>query len=87
MTLNGNLQTTDAFIFVKDAATTPGTANVLVNNFAAGDTIGVRGYTGAQFTVGSAANGIGSTLLLTDGSSVTFTNLSAAALAATVKPI
>ena len=84
VTLNGNLQTSDAFNFVKDAATTPGAANVVVNNFAAGDTIGVHGYAGAQFTV--AASGTGSVLALTDGSTVTFTNVSAATLAATVKP-
>ena len=85
VTLNGNLQTNDAFTFVKDAATTPGAANVVVTNFATGDTIGVHGYAGAQFTV--AAAGSGSVLALTDGSTVTFTNVSAATLSATVKPV
>ncbi len=86
VTLNGNLQTFDAFTFLKDAATTPGTANITVNNFAAGSAINVHGYAGAEFTIGATAAG-GSTLLLTDGSSVTFTNVSAATLAATVKPV
>ncbi len=87
VTLNGNLQTTDAFTFLKDAATTPGTANITVNNFAAGDAINVHGYSGVEFTVGAAASGVGSTLTLTDGSSVTFTNLSTTTLAATVKAV
>ena len=86
VTLNGNLQANDAFTFIKDAATTPGSANVVVTNFAAGDAVNVHGYAGAQFTIGSTAAG-GSVLALTDGSTVTFTNVSAATLAATVKPI
>lgn len=87
VTLNGNLGGLDAFNFVKDAATTPGAASVIVNNFVSGDTVGVRGYAGAQYTIGAATSGVGSTLLLTDGSSVTFTNLSAAALAGVVRPV
>ena len=86
VTLNGNLAANDAFTFIKDASTAPSTGNVVVNNFAAGDAVNVHGYAGAQFTIGSTAAG-GSVLALTDGSTVTFTNVSAATLAATVKPI
>ncbi len=86
VTLNGNLQTSDAITLLKDAATTPGTAAVTVNNFA-GSTVNVHGYAGAEFTVGGAASGVGSTLTLTDGSSVTFTNLSTAQLTAVTKTV
>ncbi len=84
VTLNGNLQTNDALTFIKDAATTPGTANITVNNFA-GSAVNVLGYSGAAFTVGAAASGVGSTLALTDGSHVTFTNLTVAQLTAITK--
>ncbi len=83
VTLNGNLQTNDALNLLKDAATTPGTANVTVNNFTATDAVNVHGYAGVQFTI--AAAGTGSVLSLTDGSSVTFTNLTTAQLSAITK--
>jgi hypothetical protein len=84
VTLNANLQSQDAFTFVKDA--TAGRANVTVNNFAAGDAVNVHGYSGAQYTVGSNAAG-SAVLSLTDGSTVTFTGVSAGTLAAVVKPV
>ena len=85
VTLDGNLQTNDALTLLKDAATTPGTAAITVNNFA-GSTVNVHGYSGVEFTIGAAAAG-GSTLALTDGSSVTFTNLTTAQLAAVTKVV
>ena len=82
VTLNGSLQTTDVFTFQKGLSAI-GTGNELVTNFAQGDIVNVKGYAG--FNV--AATGAGSVLLLSDGSQVTFNNVSAATLAATVKPI
>lgn len=84
VTLNGSLQTNDAITFLKDSATTPGTASIVVNNFA-GSAVNVHGYSGVQYGIGTS--GAGSTLTLTDGSSVTFTNLTAAQLTAITKTI
>ena len=83
-TLNGNLAANDAFTFIKDANV--GTANIVVNNFTSSDAVGVHGYTGAQFTIGTNAAG-SAVLALTDGSTVTFNNVSAAQLAAQTKPV
>ncbi len=83
-TLNGNLAANDMFTFIKDANV--GTANVVVSNFTSSDAVNVHGYAGVQFTIG--ANTAGSAVLaLTDGSTVTFNNVSAAQLAAQTKLI
>ena len=83
-TLNGNGATGDSFTFVHDA--TVGTAAVTVAGDTASDTVNVHGYSGVQYTIGTNAAG-SAVLSLTDGSSVTFTGVSAAALAAQTKPI
>ena len=82
VTLNGSRQPTDTFEFVKnhDAAT----GNVLVNNAAVGDTVYVHGY--ASYNVSAvASNPAGALLQLSDGSQVTFSNLTTAALQQAVK--
>ena len=84
VTLNGSLQSSDLLTLNKDAATTPGTANVIVNNFSPSAAVNVHGYAGAEFSIAASAAG-GSTLALTDGSSVTFTNLTVAQLTAITK--
>ena len=84
VTLNGNLQPTDTFQFVKNAGTS--TANVMVNNFASGDAVDVHGYAGFNITA-AAGNPAGSMLQLSDGSQVTFSNLSVAVLQQTVKTV
>ena len=87
-TLNGNLQTTDTFEFVKNASVTGATATgmVTVNNFAAGDAVDVHNY-GSYGVTAAAGNPSGSVLVLSDGSKVTFSNVSVATLQATVKPV
>ena len=82
VTLNGAFQTTNTFEFVKDAATA--TNNTLVNNFASGDQVLVHGYAGYNVTT-STTNPAGSVMTLSDGSQVTFSNVSATTLQQTVK--
>jgi hypothetical protein len=84
VTLNGNLQANDTFEFVKNLD--HATANVVVNNYAAGDTLNIHGYTGFN-PVALAANPAGSMLQLSDGSQVTFSDLSVASLQAAVKVV
>ena len=84
VTLNGNLQTTDTFEFVKDATT--GTNATTVNSFQAGDNVFVHNYAGYNVTA-SASNAANSVLVLSDGSQVTFSNVSVATLQATVKVV
>ena len=84
VTLNGNLQNTNTFEFVHNV--TNATGNVLVNNFAAGDAVNIHGYT--SFTVAAAAgNPLGSVLQLSDGSQVTFGNVTATTLQTAVKVV
>ena len=87
VTLNGSAQANDLFTFTKDAAINSSSATAIVTNFGAGSQVNVTGYAGAEFTITAAANGIGATLNLTDGSSVTFTNLTTTALAGVVKVV
>ena len=82
VTLNGSLQNNDTFAFVKNAAV--GTNQTLVTNFATGDQVLVHGYAGYNVTA-AAGNPAGSVLTLSDGSQVTFSNVSAAVLQQTVK--
>ena len=84
VTLNGLSQTSDTFEFIKDANTSTGA--VTVNNFATGDSVNVHGYAGYNVTA-SATNPAGSVLVLSDGSQVTFSNVSVAALQQTVKVV
>ena len=84
VTLNGSLQATDTFEFVKNASSA--SANLAVNNFASGDAVNVHGYAGFNVTA-AAGNPAGSVLQLSDGSQVTFSNLSAATLQQTIKVV
>ena len=84
VTLNGNLQSTDTFEFVKNM--NAATANVVVNNFATGDMVDLHGYTSFNVTA-AAGTGTGSILQLSDGSQVTFSNVSASALQQTIKTV
>ena len=84
VTLNANSQSNAAFTFIKDASV--GTAAILVNNFTTNDIVAIHGYTG--FTVQpSAGNAGGSVLALSDGSQVTFSNVSATALQQAVRTV
>ena len=83
VTLNGMAQTSNTFEFVHDASTATGM--VTVNNFASGDSVIVHNYASYNIT-SQAGNPAGSVLLLSDGSQVTFTNVTAAQLQQTVKP-
>ncbi len=83
-TINASGSATTALTFIKDL--TVGTANVVVNNFAAGGTVAVHGYAGFSVAA-STTNAGGSVLSLSDGSQVSFSSLSASALQAAVRPI
>ena len=84
VSLNAGGASTDLIEFLKDPATTPSSAVITVSNFA-GSTVEVHGYATAP-VIGSAAAG-GSTLTLGDGSSITFTSLTAAQLQAVTKVV
>ncbi len=80
VTLNGGLAGGDAFTFIKDA--NAASARVVVTNFATNDTLAVHGYAGFNVQANAAGAGV---LSLSDGSQVTFTNLSAAAVQQAVR--
>ncbi len=82
VTLNAALQSDDVFAFVKDVAA--GTNRSLVVNFAAGDQVLLHGYTGYNVTALTGSQS-GSVLALSDGSQVTFNNVSGATLIAALK--
>jgi hypothetical protein len=82
VTLNGNMQTTNTFEFVKNLDNA--TAQVAVNNFATGDAVDLHGYLSFNVTA-TPANSAGSVLHLSDGSQVSFNNLSAASLQQVIK--
>ena len=81
VTLNANPNAVTAMTFVHDAAV--GTANITVQNFSLNDIVAISGYAGAN-AVTSPTNAANSVLLLSDGSSVTFTNVPATTLQAVV---
>ena len=81
VTLNGAVSGGDVFTFVKDANS--GSASVVVNNFTGSDVLAVHGY--AAFN--AAATTGGTVLSLSDGSSVTFTGVSVAAIQQAVKVV
>ncbi len=81
-TLNAAGTPNDAITFIKNAATS--TAVITVNNFGPNDLVQIHGYAG--FNVQAAPAG-GSTLFLSDGAQVTFSNVSVAALQQTVKVV
>ncbi len=83
VTLNAGLQADDVFSFVKDTAT--GSNRTLVVNFAAGDQVLLHGYTGYNVTTLTGTQS-GSLLALSDGSQVTFNNVSSTTLLAALKP-
>jgi hypothetical protein len=84
VTLNGNLQGNDIFEFVKNHDNA--TANIVVNNLGSGDALNLHGY--GSFNVAPAAgNAAGSVLMLSDGSQVTFNNVSTAVLQQTIKTV
>ncbi len=75
--INANGSTTAALTLIKNLNV--GTANILVNNFAPGGTVAVHGYSTFGVTQSSSNPGA-SVLSLSDGSQVTFSGLSTAAL-------
>ncbi len=81
VTLNANPNAVTAMTFVHDAAV--GTANITVQNFSLNDIVAITGYAGAS-AVTSPTNSANSVLLLSDGSSVTFTNVPVTTLQAVV---
>ena len=83
ITLNGSAQV-DTLEFIKDANVATG--QVTVNNLGAGSAIDVHGYAGYNITA-AAGNAAGSVLVLSDGSQVTFSNVSTATLTATIKVV
>ncbi len=83
-TINANGSPAAALTFIRDAAA--GTANTLVNNFSAGGIVAVHGYSGFTVAQSSATPG-GSVLSLSDGSRVTFSNVSASVLQAAVRTV
>ena len=80
-TLTGNTAGSDAFTFIKGANT--GGATVAVNNFVSNDILQVHGYAGFNVTAGTA----GSVLALSDGSQITFSNVSVATVQQAVKVV
>lgn len=82
VTLNGGNQTTDTFEFARNA--TNASAQDVVSNFATGDKVLIHNYS-SYGVAASPGNPAGSVLVLSDGSQITFTNLSPAALSQTVK--
>ncbi len=83
VTLNGSAQA-DTFEFIKDANVATGM--VTVNNIASGSAIDVHGYAGYSIAT-QTGNAAGSVLTLSDGSQVTFSNVSAATLTSTIKVV
>ena len=81
VTLNANPNAQTAITFVHDAAQS--TANITVQNFSLNDYIAISGYSGAN-AVTSPTNGANSVLLLSDGSTVTFTGVPVTTLQAVV---
>ena len=67
--------------FVQDAAAATG--NITVQNFSLNDYVAISGYAGAN-AVASPSNSANSVLLLSDGSTVTFTNVPVTTLQAVV---
>ncbi len=84
VTPNGGSQTTATFEFVENANTA--TLQGLVNNFAAGDAVNVHGYRSYNITA-QPGNPAGSVLILSNGSQITFSNVSVAMLQQTVKAV
>jgi hypothetical protein len=83
VTLNGSAQA-DTFEFIKDANVATGM--VTVNNIGSGSSIDVHGYAGYSIAT-QTGNAAGSVLTLSDGSQVTFSNVSAATLTSTIKVV
>ena len=84
VTLNGNPGGADAFTFIKDAPVA--SAQALVTNFTAADVVAVHGYAGFNVQASAATPGA-AMLALSDGSQVTFTNVSVAALQQAVRVV
>ena len=82
-TINANGSSTAALTFIRDAAA--GTSSTLVNNLGTGGIVAVHGYSG--FTVAQSPAPGGSVLSLSDGSQVTFSNVSPTALQAAVRTV
>ena len=84
VTLAGSLQANSTLEFIKNMNTSTG--SVVVNSVSAGQVVNIHGYSG--FNVSSVVgNTAGSMLQLSDGSQITFNNLSTTALQAAVKPV
>ncbi len=82
VTLNGNRAATDLFTFCADGSL--GANQTTVTNFAVGDVLLLHGFKGYNVTT-LAGDSSGAVLSLSDGSKVTFTDASAATVAAAVK--
>lgn len=86
VTLNGSFASGDTFEFSRvttaSGVLTAGTANVTVNNAAANDSILIKSNLTDTVTAGNA----GTVVALSDGSSVTFTNLTVSQVNAIIKP-
>ena len=82
VTLNASLNADDVFSLVRNVAA--GSNKTLVLNFAAGDQVLLHGYVGYNITALSGSQS-GSLLALSDGSQVTFNNVSSATVIAALK--
>ena len=84
VTLTGSLQAGSTLEFIKNLD--KASANITVNTVQTGQVVDIHGYTG--FNVASLSGNAGGSLLqLSDGSQVTFNNVSVAALQQSVKSI
>ncbi len=85
VTLNAKLSTSDSITFVKDSlASGPSTANITVTNFTLSDMINLHGYAGTGYSLSSNTAGF-AVLNLSDGSTVSFSNVTAAQLQGKIK--